>query len=121
MRFGRKRRGAGDKQAHVTGQVAGKVPARQQACVESRHTHHDRRTREQTDDFAGVEGRKQDKRAPRHQARVRGHEKPVRVENRQGVQQAVHRSKSPFLPKDFGIRGQIAVREHRSLRTARGA
>ena len=55
-------------------------------------------------------------RGARRQRDVQGHEQAVDVEQRQEVQQHVIRREAPAILEGQGIRGQIAVREHGSLR-----
>ena len=100
MNFGRKRGGNGN---------------------EGRNPHHGGGPWQQADNLLRIETGQKKHRAASQQRDVGRNEKPVRVEDRQGVQQNVFRAKTPIFDQGLGIGVQVAVGEHRPFGAPRSA
>jgi hypothetical protein len=103
------------------GQIAGEARLAQQARIEGGDAHQHIGLRHQPHQFLHVEFGQQDDRRSRRDGDVGSHEQPMRVEDRQGMQQPVIRGIAPVFAQGLRIGSQIALTEHRPLRTPRGA
>ena len=114
------RRRTRDKQAHLCG--AGLVELRmlQQPHIVGRHAHKYRRGGQVFHDGVDIERRQQNHRGTRRQRDVDGDEQPMDVKQRQRMQQDIAGRVTPTGFQAIGVRGQISVREHRTLGAARG-
>ena len=117
----RQRRRAGDEKPDAPAVRAAETRLRQQTRVERRHAHQHRRLRQQAAHFRGVEPRQEEDLRGVQEGRVQRHEQPVNVEDRQRVKQHVPRLEAPDLVQGEGVRGQVAVGDHRALGAPRGA
>ena len=119
--FGQQGRRARDEQAHVLGGLGRQVRALQQAGVESGHAHHGGGAGHQAQNRVRIElGQKQYGSASQHEG-VGGHEKPVGVVDRQGVDEHVGGAEAPEVHQSEGVRRQIVMAQHGALGAARGA
>ena len=121
MRLGQQRRRARHEQAHVRRRLARQIGPLQQACVEGRHAHHAGGARHQAHDLGRIELWQEEHAAARQQQRVRRHEKPVRMVDRQGVDEHVVRREAPVIDERFGVGIEIVVAEHGALGAPRRA
>ena len=121
VRVRQQRRRARHEEPHVLRQFAGEARIVEQAGVEGRHAHHRGGLRHPFDQLVDVELRQEDHRTARKQHDVRGHEKPVGVEDRQRVQQHVILGEAPMFGQRLGVRQQIVLRQHGAFGAPRGA
>ena len=119
--LGKERRRSRNEQPHMGGGLAGQRRMGQEPRVEGRHAHEDRRPRHRGKDFAGIEFRQEDHRGAGKEHRVDGHEQAVGVIDRQGVDQHVACGDAPIVDEGEGVRGEIAVGQHRALGAAGGS
>ena len=121
MRFGEQRRRTRCEQPHVLAGGFGQARNFQQPRIESRHTHHRRRFRQQPHHPVGVEFRQEDHRGACEHHGVARNEKAVRVIDRQRVQEHILVGEMPVFHERLRIGGEVVMRQHRALGAAGGA
>ena len=119
--LGEQRGRAGNEQAHVLRRLGRQPLVLQQAYIERRHAHHRRGARHETEDLVGVELGHEDHRRARQQDEVCRHKQPVRVEDRQRVEQHVVGRELPRLQQRVRVGGKVIMRQHRAFRATGGA
>ncbi len=119
--LGQKGRRAGDEQPHSLHRLAVQPRMLQQAGIEGGHPHKGGGAGQKVDDLASVELRKEDHRPAGHQQYVDGHEQPVHMIDRQGVDQHILRRETPGADQGAGVGRQVVVGQHRALRAPGGA
>ncbi len=119
--LGQQGRRAGDEQSHPLHRLATQVRMLQQPGIEGRHPHQGGRPRHKADDLPGVEPGQKEHRPAGHQEHVDGHEQPVHVVDRQGMDQHVLGGEPPGSGQRPGIGRQVVVCQHRALRAPGGA
>ena len=62
-----------------------------------------------------VKAAMQRNRPPRQKRDIQRHKQPMGVEDRQGVDQHILRGELPQIAQRLGVRGQVAMRQHRPL------
>ena len=121
VRFGKQRRASGNEQPHALCEVRRKTLVLKQSGVEGRHTHHRRCLGHQIDHGVEIEFRQEQDGTTSSQRHVGCNEKPVSVEDRQGMQQHILVGEAPELRQGGGIRQQVRLRQHCPLRPPGGA
>ncbi len=116
MGIGQQRRRARDEQPHMRRDLAGQPGMVYEAGIERRHAHHRGRLRQQRQHLVGIELRQKDHRAAGQQHDVGCDEQAVGMKDRQGMQQHVIGREVPVVDQHLGIRGEVAVAQHRALR-----
>ena len=81
----------------------------EQARIEGRHTHEGGGARQQGDHIRTVEFLAPDHLRAREKRTMTGNEKPVRVKNRQGVQQHVGIGEAPGVAQRHPVGCEIAM------------
>ena len=115
MGFGQQGRRARDEQAHMLRGLRRQVRALQQTGVEGRHAHHGGGARHQAHDGVRVElGQEQHGSARQHEG-VGGHEKPVGMIDRQGVDEHVGRAETPEIHQRQGVGSEVVMAQHGAL------
>ena len=121
MRLCQQRGRPGNEQPHVRRGFGGEALMVQKPGVEGRHTHHRGGFRHPFQRDIGREFRQEDHRAADHRQQVACHEQPVRVIDRQHVEQRVIGGEAPVFTQHLGVRAQVPVAQLGALGTAGGA
>ena len=119
--FGQQRGRAGNEQANIGGQGRVKPGIIQKAGVKCRHSHHRGGMWHLVKQCNGVELRQEYHGSTRQQGHIRSDKQPMRVENRQGMQQDIPVSKAPCIHQNLCIRQQVALGQHRPFGPTCGA
>ena len=93
----------------------------EQAHVEGRHAHEHGCPGQMTQHLLCIELRQQQHRRPALQHAVAGDEETVGVEDGQRVEEHVIRPKPPGALQDLGVGSEVAMTQHRPLRSPGGA
>jgi hypothetical protein len=93
----------------------------QKARVKGRNAHHRRGAGQGGQHRVQVELGQKDHRGAAYQRDIRRHKQPMRVKDRQRMQQHVIDRKGPGLGQHLRVRQQVAVGQHSPFRAARGA
>ena len=117
----RQRRRPRGEQAHAGGGLAGQAGILEQPGVEGRHPHHGGAFGHFLEDHVRVELRQEAHAGAGHQDHVAGHEQPMGMEDRQGMDQSVVLVEAPGLDQRLGVGAKIAMAQHGALGAAGGA
>ena len=96
-------------------QIAGESVIVQKAGVKGGNPHHGRGAGQGGQHLLQIKAGQEDHLAAGQKADVRGHEQPVGVKDRQGMQQHVLVGKGPEIGKHPGIGQQVVMAQHGAL------
>ena len=118
MRVGEQRRRARDEEAHMSRRVARQPLMLQKPGIECGHAHQGRRLGQETHHVVGVEFLPEQHRAARQEKRVGGNEKPMRMIDRQSVDEDIAIAEMPGVDESEGVAGEIGMAQHGALGAA---
>ena len=116
MGLGQQRRGSRNEEPHVPCHFTREARIVQKPAVKGRHSHHRSGLRQQLQHAVDIELRQEDHPSAGSQQNVCRHEQPMRVKDRQGMEQGVRCSKAPGLNKRVGVRQEVVMAQHCTFR-----